>query len=98
MVPKHKPAERIILFDPVTKKLITAENEILATTLKYDIGVLTKNNIAQQDIPEAIEKNKLHETIMKDTTKGEPLSEKTYKDVIAHKHKKIHKIAPSCNI
>ena len=86
------------IFDSVTNELITDENEILATTLKYDIGVLTKNNIAQQDIPEAIEKNKLHETIMKDTTKGEPLSEKTYKDVIAHTHKKIHKIAPSCNI
>ena len=38
----------------------TNENEILATTLKYNIGVLTKYNIAQQDIPEAIEKNKLH--------------------------------------
>ena len=35
-------AERCTIFDPVTEKLITDENEILATTLKYNIGVLTK--------------------------------------------------------
>ena len=86
--PKHKPAERMAIFDPVTNELITDENKILATTLKYNIGVLTKNNVQQQDIPEAIEKITLHESVMKDTTKGEPLSEKTYKDVIAHLKKK----------
>ena len=42
MSPKHKPAERCAIFDPVTNKLITDENEILSTTLKYNIGVLTK--------------------------------------------------------
>ena len=72
------------IFDPVTNELITDENEILATTLRYNIGVLTKNNVVQQDILEAIEKNKLHKTVMNETTKGEPLSEKTYKDMIAH--------------
>ena len=55
MGPKHEPAERCAIFDP--NKLITDENEILSTTLKYNIGVLTKNKIAEQDIPKAVEKN-----------------------------------------
>ena len=42
MGPKHKIPERCAIFDPVTKELITDENEILATTLKYNIGVLRK--------------------------------------------------------
>ena len=46
--------------------------------------MITKNKIAEQDIPEAVEKKILHEKIMKDTTKGEPLSVKTYKDVLKH--------------
>ena len=58
------------IFDPVTNELITDENKILATTLKYNIGVVTKNNIAQQDIAEAIEKKPLHKTVMNNTTKG----------------------------
>ena len=29
--------------------------------LKYNIGVLTKNNVAKQDIPEVKSKNELHE-------------------------------------
>ena len=41
MGPKHKPAEMCAIFDPVTNKLITDKNEILSTTLKYNIGVLT---------------------------------------------------------
>ena len=36
----------------------------------------------------AIDKNTLNESVMKDTTKGEPLIEKTNKDVIAHIKKK----------
>ena len=43
MGPKHKVGERCAIFDPVTEELITDENEILSTTLKYNIGVLTKN-------------------------------------------------------
>ena len=54
--PKHKPAKRMAIFDPVTNELTT--DEILATTLKYNIGVLTKNNVAQLDIPMAIEEEK----------------------------------------
>ena len=46
---------------------------ILATKLKYNIEVLTKNYIAQHNNPEAIETNKLHETVMNYTTKGDPL-------------------------
>ena len=34
--PKHKPAEGMAIFNPVTNELITDENEILATTLKYN--------------------------------------------------------------
>ena len=38
--PKHKVPERCAIFDPKTEELITDENEILATTLKYNIGVI----------------------------------------------------------
>ena len=62
--------------------MITDENEILAKTLKYNIGVLTKNKVATQDLPEVMEKNELHKKIMKDKTKGAPLSVKTYKAVL----------------
>ena len=56
MGPKHKPAERCAIFDPATNELMTDENEILSTTLKYNIGVLTKNKVAKQEIPEAEKK------------------------------------------
>ena len=49
MGPKHKVPERTVLFDPKTAELLTDENEILAATLKYNIGVLTKNKVAKQD-------------------------------------------------
>ena len=39
MGPKHKVPERTAIFDPQTEELLTDENEILATTLKYNIGV-----------------------------------------------------------
>ena len=41
MGPKHKLTERCSIFDPVTNELITDDNEILATTLTYNVGVLT---------------------------------------------------------
>ena len=88
MGPKHKIPRRCAIFDPVTEELITDENKILATTLKYNIGVLTKNKVATQDLPEVMKKNELHEKIMKDTTKGEPLTVKTYKAVLKHLKKK----------
>ena len=86
--PKHKIPERCAIFDPKTEELITDENEILATTLKYNIGVLTKNKVATQDLPEVREKNILHEEIMSDQTKGEPLSLETYTAVLKHLTKK----------
>ena len=43
---KHKIPELCAIFSPVTEELITDENEILATTLKYNICVLTKNKVA----------------------------------------------------
>ena len=65
MGPKHKPAEWCAIFDPVTKELITDKNEILSTTLKCNIGVLTENKIGGS------RENILHGKIMNDTTKGE---------------------------
>ena len=52
MGPNHKAAERCAIFDPITNDLITDENLILSTNLKYNIGVLTKHKVAEQDIPE----------------------------------------------
>ena len=49
MGPKNKPSERCAIFDPVTNELIKDKNEMLSTTLKYNIWVLTKNGIAEQD-------------------------------------------------
>ena len=81
MGPKHKVPERTAIFDPQTEESFTDENEILATTLKYNIGVLTKNKVKTQDLPEVQHKNKELEDIMKDKTKGEKLTMKTYKAV-----------------
>ena len=47
------------IFDPVTEELITDENEILATTLKYNLGVLTKKKVTKQDMPAVKSKNEL---------------------------------------
>ena len=88
MGPKHKVHERTAIFDPKTEKLLSEENEILASTLKYNIGVLTKNKVTTQDLPEVQLKNKDHEDIMKDKTKGEKLKIKTYKAVLKHIKKK----------
>ena len=40
--------------------------------------MLSKNKVAKQDIPEVKSKNELHEQVINNTTKGEPLSMKTY--------------------
>ena len=57
--PKHKVPERCAIFDTKTEELITDENKILATTLKYNIGVLTKNKVTVQDLPEVQKKTKI---------------------------------------
>ena len=46
--------------------------------------MLTKNEITEQDMPEVISKNELHEKIIKDTTKGEPLTVEKYNTVLKH--------------
>ena len=56
--PKHKKRKRAALFDPKTAELLTDENEILAATLQYNVGVLTKNKVADQDLEEVKEKEK----------------------------------------
>ena len=82
--PKHKPAERCAIFDPVTNELITDENEILSTTLKYNIGVLTKDKVAEQDLPEFEEQNKPHEWVINDTSKGRTTSCKKVQEVLKY--------------
>ena len=67
--PKHKARERTALFDPKTSELLTDENEILEATLQYNIGVLTKNKVAKQDLPEVEKKPEEHERIMKGNKK-----------------------------
>ena len=51
MGPKHKASERCAIFDPMTNELITDENEILSTTLEYNIGVLTKIKSQNRTFP-----------------------------------------------
>ena len=42
MDPKQKISERCAIFDPITEESFTDKNEILAMTLKYNIGLLKK--------------------------------------------------------
>ena len=44
------------IYDPENNGLITDKSEILATTLKYNVAVLTKNNFQPMDLQGAIEK------------------------------------------
>ena len=46
------------IYDPENNDQITVKNEILATTLKYNVGVLTKNNVQPMDLQGAIEEKK----------------------------------------
>ena len=56
--PKHKPAERMAIYDPKNNDLITDENEILATILKYIVGVLTKKNVQPMTYREQLKEEK----------------------------------------
>ena len=82
--PKHKKRERAAILDPITAELLTDENEILAATLQYNVGVLTKNKVVEQDKKEVDEKLALHEEIMSRKTKGENLSLETWHAVVKH--------------
>ena len=42
------------IYDPENNDLITDENKILATTLKYNVGVLIKNDVQTMDLQGAI--------------------------------------------
>ena len=61
MGPKHKPAEKTAIYEPTTQDLLTDEENILDTTLRYNVGVLTKNAVQPQDIKEAKNKQELHD-------------------------------------
>ena len=56
MGPEHKPAERTAIYKPTTKDLLTDEQKIREATLKYNVGVLTKNKVQQQDLEATKEK------------------------------------------
>ena len=73
--PKHKKRERAAIFDPITAELLTDENEILAATLQYNVGVLTKNKVAKQDLPEVEKNPEEHERIMKGEKNGEKFND-----------------------
>ena len=64
MGPKHKPAERTTIYEPTTQNLLTDESEILKATLNYNIGLLTKNKVQEQDLKDVMDKNVLHNRIM----------------------------------
>ena len=94
MGPKHKPAERTAIFEPTTKDLLTDEQKIQEATLKYNIGVLTKNKVQEQDMDATKAKQQTHERIMNEENKkyGEPLKDKTYRKVLKHLKKKNKKM------
>ena len=72
MGPKHKPAERTAIYEPTTKDLLTDEQKIREATLKYNVGVLTKNKVQQQDLEAT--KNKHECTISSCTARGKGTS------------------------
>ena len=91
MGPKHKPAERTAIYEPTTQDLLTDEKNILDATLKYNVGVLTKNKVQPQDLEETKNKQELHNQIMTSDDKRhtEPLKDKTNRNVSAHLKKRI---------
>ena len=91
--PKHKPAERTAIYEPTTQSLLTDESGILKATLKYNVGVLTKNKVQPQDLKEVQDKNELHESIMASAEKkfSELLEGKTWRRVLKHLKKRNKK-------
>ena len=80
----HKPAERTAIYEPTTQDLLTDEKNILEATLRYNVGVITKNAVQPQDLKETKNKQELHDSIMTGDVKRltEPLKDKTYRDVL----------------
>ena len=91
MGPKHKPADKKAIYEPTTQDLLTDEKNILDATLKYNVGVLTKNKVQPQDLEATKNKQELHDKIMTGEAKKhtEPLKDKTYRNVLAHLKKGI---------
>ena len=52
--------------------------------MQYNIGVLTKNKVVEQDLDEVKEKTAQHNDIMTGEKKGEKLQIKTWKAVLKH--------------
>ena len=90
MGPKHKPAEQTAIYEPTTQDLLMVEKKLRDATLKYNVGVLTKNKVQQQDLEATKEKQNQHDRIMTEATKrhGEPLKDKTYRKVLKKKEQK----------
>ena len=63
MGPKHKLAERTAIQEPTTQDRFTDENEILASTLRYNVGVLTKNTVQPDDMEETKRKQDMHDKV-----------------------------------
>ena len=60
--PKHKPVERMAIYQPTTQDLLTDPKDILATTLKYKVGFLKKKKTAKpEDMGDAKRQNDLHD-------------------------------------
>ena len=72
------------IYEPTTQDLLTDETKILEATLRYNVGVLTKNTVQPQDLKEVKNKQDLHDSIMigEDKRFTEPLKDKTYRDVL----------------
>ena len=87
MVKEHK--KRAALFDPKTSELLPDENEIFAATLQYNIGVLTKNKVVEQDMEKVKEKTEQYNIIMTGEKTGEKLQLKTWRAVLKHIKKRI---------
>ena len=52
--------------------------------MQYNIGVLTKNKVVEQDMEEVKEKTEQHNIIMTGGKKGEKLQLKTWTAVLKH--------------
>ena len=61
MGPKHKPAERTAIYDPKSDDLLTDKKKILYATLRYYVGVLTKNSVEHIDLKNVEDENEMHE-------------------------------------
>ena len=57
--PKHKPVQKTAIYEPTSKSLLKDATEILDATLKYNLGVLTKNGVQPTTRPKRGRRKKL---------------------------------------